>query len=121
MTYNAPLKRYLMCVTDGWPTVKTMDTYILESENITGPWKMVDYLAKFGTQAYFVNFPSKFISSDGRTAWLCYCGELHPTTPSDPPGSRYGMCLQEVKLLDSSKPKSTNPLVSGDKIGVKAK
>ncbi len=29
MTYNAPLRKYLMCVTDGWPTVKTMNTYIL--------------------------------------------------------------------------------------------
>jgi len=25
---------------------------------------------KFGRQDYFVNFPSKFISTDGRTAWL---------------------------------------------------
>jgi len=99
MTYNAPLKKYLMCITDGWPTVKTMDTYILESDNITGPWKMVDYLAKFGTQAYFVNFPSKFISADGRTAWLCYSANFTRSTPSSPPGSRYAMCLQEVKLL----------------------
>ena len=72
MTYNAPLKKYLMCITDGWPTIKSMDSYILESDFITGPWKMVRYLKDFGPQAYFVNIPSKFISEDGRTAWLCY-------------------------------------------------
>jgi len=38
ITYNAPLKKYLMCITDGWPTVAKMNSYILESEKITGPW-----------------------------------------------------------------------------------
>ena len=32
----------------------------------------------FGEQAYFVNFPSKFISSDGRTLWLCYSANFAP-------------------------------------------
>ena len=41
MTYNAPLGKYLMCITDGWPTSKTFDTYILESDRVTGPWKLV--------------------------------------------------------------------------------
>jgi len=72
ITYNAPLGKYLMCVTDGWPTVETMDSYILEADRITGPYRMVCYLEDFGPQAYFVNIPSRFISSDGRTAWLCY-------------------------------------------------
>jgi hypothetical protein len=48
MTYNAPLKKYLMCITDGWPTVTTMNTYILESDRITGPWKLVVFMEKFG-------------------------------------------------------------------------
>ena len=67
MTYNAPLKRFLMCVTDGGNTVSKYDTYILESDRMTGPWKLVTYLRQFGEQAYFVNLPSKFISPDGRT------------------------------------------------------
>ena len=58
----------------------------------------------FGEQAYFVNIPSKFISADGRTLWLCYSanftnGWLGTKFAGNPPGSRYGMCLQEVKLL----------------------
>jgi len=31
MTYNAPLKKFLMCVTDGGTTVSRYNTYLLES------------------------------------------------------------------------------------------
>jgi len=106
MTYNAPLKKYLMCVTDGWPTVQSMDTYIMESDNMTGPWKMVNFMKDFGPQAYFVNIPSKFISEDGKTMWLCYSanfsyerGENIPK--GNPEGSHYTMSLHEIKLLNS--------------------
>jgi hypothetical protein len=70
MTYNAPLKKYIMCVTDGWPTVENMNTYLLESDKITGPWTMITYMKNFGPQAYFVNIPSKFISENG-TRYYC--------------------------------------------------
>lgn len=104
ITYDAPLKKYLMCVTDGGITIWKFSTYILESDEITGPWRLIVYLKDFGEQGYFVNVPSKFISSDGRTLWLCYAanftnGYLGTRFGSNPPGSRYGMCLQEVKLL----------------------
>ena len=72
VTYNAPLKKYLMCVTDGGNTCARMNTYILESSRLTGPWRLVSYMKNFGEQSYFVNFPSKFISADGQSAWLCY-------------------------------------------------
>ena len=106
MTYNAPLKKYLMCITDAWPTSGRMDSYILESDAITGPFKMVTYMRDFGQQGYFLNIPSKFISEDGRVAWLCYTANfaigLDTKIYEDPPGSRYGLVLQEVKLLDPS-------------------
>ena len=89
MTYNAPLRKYLMCVTDGGNTCAKMNTYILESTEITGPWKLVTYLKDFGEQAYFVNIPSKFISSDGRTAWLWYSGNFAK--------SKNGMSIQEIR------------------------
>lgn len=105
ITYNSPLKKHLMCVTDGWPTVAKMNSYILESDRITGPWKLVTYMKAFGEQGYFLNFPSKFISSDGRTLWLCYSANFsqgwnNVRFKSNPPGSRYGLVLQQVKLLD---------------------
>src|SRR5213595_3105923 len=43
-----------------------------ESPNPTGPWQWVTYLRRFGTQAYFLNFPTRFLANDGSTAWLCY-------------------------------------------------
>lgn len=66
------------------------------------PWRLVHYLRHFGKQAYFVNIPSRFISADGRTAWLCYSANFnHRRDPTfvDPPGSRYAMCLQEIQLV----------------------
>jgi hypothetical protein len=104
MTYDPPLKKFLMCVTDGGNTVSRYNTYLLESEQPTGPWKLVVHMTNFGEQAYFVNIPSKFIGSDGRTLWLCYAANFSSgwggiTFKSRPPGSRYGMCLQEVRLL----------------------
>jgi len=104
-TYNAPLKKFLMCVTDGWPTCAKMNSYVLEADKITGPWKLVCYMKNFGEQAYFLNFPSKFISDDGRTAWLCCSANFakdwnNMKIEENPPGSHYGLVLQEVVLLD---------------------
>lgn len=104
VTYNSPLKKYLMCVTDGGNTCAKMNTYILESENITGPWKLITYMKDFGEQAYFVNIPSKFISKDGKTAWLLYSANFAPDwngmkIKANPPGSHYGMVFQKIELL----------------------
>ena len=104
MTYDAPLEKYLLVITDGGNTISKYNTYILESDHVTGPWKLVVYMRHFGEQAYFVNFPSKFIGKDGRSAWLCYAanftnGYLHTNYRDDPPGGGYGMTLQEVRLL----------------------
>ncbi len=104
VTYNAPLKKYIMCVTDGGNTCSQMNTYILESNHLTGGWKLISYLKDFGEQAYFVNIPSKFISSDGKTFWLMYSGNFAPdwngiTIAVNPPGTHYGMVLQKIELL----------------------
>jgi len=103
-TYVPGLKKYLMCVTDGWPTVAKMRSYILEADRLTGPWRMVVYMKDFGEQAYFLNFPSKFISEDGRTLWLCYSANFSSGWNGvrlgfNPPGGRYGLSLHEVRLL----------------------
>jgi hypothetical protein len=107
ITYNAPLKRYLMCVTDGWPTCARMNSYILEANDTTGPWRLVTYMKDFGEQGYFLNIPTKFISDDGRTAWLCYSGNFAKdwrgeVVQEKPPGSHYGLVVQQIKLLDET-------------------
>jgi len=104
ITYNPVLSRYLMCVADGWPSTQTISTLILEADKVSGPWRLVCYLRDFGAQGYFVNLPARFIQPDGKTMWLCYSANftndwLHTNYAIDPPGSRYGMCLQEIKLL----------------------
>ncbi|MBS1850545.1 MAG: hypothetical protein JST79_06510 [Acidobacteria bacterium] len=99
VTYDAPLKKYLMCITDGVDTISRFNTYILESSKITGPWKMVTYMHHFGEQAYFVNIPSKFISEDGKTMWLAYSANFIGGYQSNPPESGYGLSLHEIKLL----------------------
>ena len=104
ITYNAPLKKYLMCVTDGGDTVSKMSTYILESDNLDGEWRIISYMKDFGEQAYFVNIPSRFISNDGKEMWLLYSGNfsLDPdddVIEVDPPGSHYGMVFQKIQLL----------------------
>ena len=63
ITYDAPLRKYLMAVTDGGNTISAFDTYLLEADRISGPYRLVVYMKHFGEQAYFVNFPSKFISA----------------------------------------------------------
>lgn len=65
-----------MCVTDGGITCSKMNSYILEADELTGEWKLISYMKDFGEQAYFLNIPSKFISKDGRSAWLLYSGNF---------------------------------------------
>ncbi|MDR2859255.1 MAG: hypothetical protein LBV64_02525 [Mediterranea sp.] len=104
VTYNAPLKKYLMCVTDGGNTVSRMNTYLLESESLTSEWKLITYMKSFGEQGYFVNIPSKFINPDGQTMWLMYSGNFAANwngeqIQSNPTGSHYGLVMQKIQLL----------------------
>ena len=112
MTYDAGLRKYLMVVADPEGLGGTdaapdhphahgvpYNTYVLESEQLARPWSLITYMHRFGEQAYFVNIPSKFISADGRTAWLCYSNNFTGDQKANPPGGRYGLCLQEFKLL----------------------
>jgi len=104
ITYNAPLKKYLMCVTDGGTTVSKMNTYILESDKLEGEWRIIAYMKDFGEQAYFVNIPSKFISKNGKQMWLLYSANFAPDwneqkIVENPPGSHYGMVFQKIQLL----------------------
>jgi hypothetical protein len=104
VTYNAAIKKYLMCVTDGGNTCAKMNTYILESDSLTGEWKLVSYLKNFGEQAYFVNIPSKYISRDGETMWLWYSGNYAvgwngTEIKVNPPGSHYGLVMQKIQIL----------------------
>lgn len=112
MTYNAPLEKYIMCITHAHKDSASRgsyDTYLMESDKMTGPWKMVTYMREFGRQAYFVNIPSKFISENGLSMWLCYSANYmfndDRNNPDflegeSPKGSAYSLSLHEIKLLE---------------------
>jgi len=131
ITYNAPLHKYLMCIVDGWPGVKNMNSYILEADELTGPYRLVTYMRDFGPQGYFLNFPSKFIRADGRTLYLSYSANFHKDyfanrAIANPLGSRYAWCLHEVKLLDEQtmnslvNMKQKDPIKSENNIALRA-
>jgi hypothetical protein len=107
ITYNKPLEKYLCCVGDGFYAEGTgpSNLYILESDKLTGPFRLVTYMEHFGPQAYFGNFPSKFINEDGKTLWLCYSANYMNWElggKPNPEGSKYALCLQEVRLHGSA-------------------
>ena len=104
MTYNARLKRYFMFVSYGETTFSKFNTYVLESENVAGPWKLISYMKDFGEQAYFVNAPTKFISEDGMKMWIFYSanfssGAYNEPHKSIPEGSGYGLTVQQIELV----------------------
>jgi len=116
MTYIPALKRYIMCIstpTYSPYTEKQFDTYFLESESITGPFSYVTYMSRFGPESYFVNIPSKFVSSkpdaDGSIRmFLSYSANFaFGKNDANPPGSGYHWTLQEVKFQLSEAVKQT--------------
>ncbi|NSW58235.1 MAG: hypothetical protein HPY44_19690 [Armatimonadetes bacterium] len=111
VVYNKPLGRYIMCISPLVVKDNESDSphklysaegcLLLESEQITGPWSIFQYLGGFGPNAYAMSMPSKFISPDGRRAWLLYsAGWGAEGLPADPPGSTYAACFQEI-LIDT--------------------
>ena len=112
-SYVAPLKKFLMFISRATSLASDAphDTLILEADTVTGPWKLVEYLPAFGPNAYFVNLPTKFLSDDGRTGWLCYSScwdNKWQFRPGNPPGSHYSMSLHEVRLLPRATPAASS-------------
>jgi hypothetical protein len=112
VVYNAPLKKYLMWIS---PLLES-DTYImnegptdtfsaegsllLESAELSGPWRLVEYFHRLGPNAYCICFPSKFISPDGRSAWLlCSANYTNMQDPGKPAGMRYSAHFREVEFV----------------------
>lgn len=107
VTYNHFLKKYLMCITRGHKNLKWKEFYvddrydsmILESDSLTGEWRLLKYLDRFGPVAYFVNIPSKFISEDGKRMWLSYSANwMDKNINGNPQGSHYSLSLHEIIL-----------------------
>jgi len=109
ITYNAPLGKYLMCISRGIASYKDEDekgwidlrhdSMVLASDEIDGEYKLVQYLDHFGPVAYFLTIPSKFISDDGKTFWLSYSANwMDKNMIGNPQGSYYSFSLHEISL-----------------------
>ena len=101
LTYNAPLGKFFMTLSRVDPTDRnSFDALILESDAIDGRYRVVQYLKGFAAVSYFLNIPSRFISSDGRTMWLSYSSNYHYKNNPQPTigGSQYSLCLTEFAL-----------------------
>mmetsp|Transcript_5937 Transcript_5937/g.10784 ORF Transcript_5937/g.10784 Transcript_5937/m.10784 type:complete len:223 (-) Transcript_5937:127-795(-) len=109
MTYLPAAGRYIMCVSTpsvSPSTVGTFDSYFLESAAITGPFRYVSYLRRFGEQAYFLNIPSKFASSSPDAdqavgAYLSYSANFARSRQlaSNPPGGGYWWTLSAIRFV----------------------
>jgi len=110
--YHPALRRYLLCVSpllvaDTWTAEQKPEkrwhaegALLLEAQDLTGPWRVAQYLAGFGPDAYCLCLPSKFLHADGVRAWLlCSANWTQPQHPGNPRGMRYAAHFREVELL----------------------
>ena len=122
MTYFSALKKYILSVSTAhqYPLMnEPFDSYFLESDSMTGPFASVSYLTQFGPQAYFLNWPSKFLakaadlSTKSYDGFLMYSANFHSHVKKDPtwwnptakpnsvnpPNSGYAMNLQQSRFV----------------------
>lgn len=70
-------------------------TIFWESDNLTGPYKIVHYMRDWGAQAYFPNIPSQHINEDGRSAWMTVACNYRPEN-INPQQCRYAASMHEI-------------------------
>ena len=98
LTYIPGLQKYILMTARLKEQEENLPYNVLvfwESDNITGPYKMVHYLRDWGPQSYFPNIPAKFISPDGKKMWLCVASN-YTNVESNPVQCRYGFSLHEI-------------------------
>jgi hypothetical protein len=103
LTYNAPLDKYIMTLSRMGGQRDYFDTLILVADTIDGDYRVVQYMKGFASASYFMNIPSRFISDDGKTMWLCYSSNYNCNNAPIPniSGSSYALCLTEFTLDDT--------------------
>ncbi len=94
MTYNPGLRRYILTTSHLPPGKKATHTAALgvfDAPEPWGPWTTVYYDHDWskGCRTYHHKFPTKWMSSDGRTMWLLFSGL---------DGGYYTFCLLKATL-----------------------
>jgi hypothetical protein len=98
VTYNAPLRRYILTASHrppGSTSTHTAALGVFDAPEPWGPWTTVYYSDHWSVKdgkdcrTYHHKFPTKWMSRDGKTMWLLYSGldcDL------------YGFCLKRASL-----------------------
>jgi len=99
ITYNAPLRRYLLTTSHRPPGSRATHTAalgIFDAPEPWGPWTTVYYNDDWsrGCRTYHHKFPAKWISRDGRSLWLLFSGL---------DGGYYTFCLKQARLEVSTR------------------
>ena len=98
ITYNAPLKRYILTTSHLPPGVEATHTAALgvfDAPEPWGPWTTVFYEDHWSVvngkdcRTYHHKFPPKWMSPDGKEMWLLYSGL---------DGGLYAFCLKKARL-----------------------
>ncbi|MFB3902151.1 MAG: hypothetical protein ACE15E_01755 [Acidobacteriota bacterium] len=98
ITYIPGLKRYILMTArlqEREDNLSYNALVLWESARITGPYEMVHYLRNWGPQSYFPAIPARFISEDGKTAWLV-CSANYRGGEPNPPQCRYALSMHEI-------------------------
>ena len=78
-----------------------MVRYVLEAEKITGPFRLVTYMAHLGPQMYFQHMSSAAWSQNGSVGVMFSSGNWYGCAgkTANPPGGRYGLVTTEFGLV----------------------
>ena len=91
------------------PHRRRYDTWVLETPSLTeGPFSLVSYMPRFGQQAYFASFPSRFLggapasgSNSSKDAVMAFSANFECTVGGCEPnirGAGYGANLLPVRF-----------------------
>ncbi|HEY3704769.1 MAG TPA: hypothetical protein VGL22_06875 [Terracidiphilus sp.] len=109
ITWLPVAKRYFAFACGGWADgdAGQYNLWVLESENITGPWFTVTVLwGAGGGQPYFVCMPGKFNRTHPDRIVLFYSANwrkgrsgVHESSDPVGPGGTYSLCVAEFQLI----------------------
>jgi hypothetical protein len=111
MTYDKPLKRYLLTFTYSYasqpPAIWTAgaELVILAAPTPTGPFSFVARSSGFGpSNGYDAGFPSQWISPDGRDLWLKWAANFLGCAKGIDCSGKYGFNVARLHLTTRSAP-----------------